>query len=643
MATRPPGEIYLAFRRIVTDVARKLVALSARKRTAIVVGIDLAALLASIPIAYALRVGMLVMPPERFAYVGTLAIGYWFVVGRLNGTYRLPVRHFGFSTFYVLARHALIVSILLSITLLAYSPYMTPRTMGVLQPLTMLVITYLTRAYLAGFLAELDADSTRKVRSVVVFGSGSAARTLVQALRFDHSYSVIALVDPEGTMAGRKIEGVRVLDLARAESEIAKQPIDELLIALDRPSRRQRRVAVDLVHRHWPRTKVRMLPSLGELASGRVNVSDLRSVQIEDLLGRAPVDPVPGLLSDIEGTTIVVTGAGGSIGSELCRQLIELSPAKIVLAERSEYHLYQIEGELLASLEKVGRDVEIVPCLIDLCDKGDVDKLFARHTPDLVYHAAAYKHVPLVEANPIAGIANNLVSTLNTVTAAEQHRVKRFTLVSTDKAVRPTNVMGASKRMCELVVQARARENNEMTCSAVRFGNVLGSSGSVVPKFRSQIAEGGPITLTHRDVTRFFMTIPEAALLVIQAGELADAGDVFLLDMGEPIRVHDMAVRMVELSGLKVRDDTHPDGDIEIVETGLRPGEKLFEELLIDATAQPTEHPRIVRARETAHDWSDLSPELDKLAACLSDHDVEGALAILAAHVSGYEPGAATA
>ncbi|MCJ8191971.1 polysaccharide biosynthesis protein [Sphingomicrobium aestuariivivum] len=622
------------------DQARKLVryllGLNSRQRSSFVVLLDIAAVLVSVPVAYALRVGISAMPVERFLYVTSLSLGAWVVVAWALGTYKLSIRNFGFNTLYILAKTCFMVGGFLAAFLVIYAPFGTPRTMGVLQPLVMFMFATISRVSLAAMLSQLSHDGPQNRKAVVVYGAQDAALALGRSLRFDPGIELLAFVDHDGSMKGKRLEGRPVVDGSGADEFLSQNQVDELLIALDRPSRAANSAAVDLVHKHWPSATVRKLPSLRDLASGRVSVGDLREVKIEDLLGREPVAPLSDLLDTIRGKSVLVTGAGGSIGSELCRQIAQLGPSRILLAERSELALYTIEGELTALSAKLGVDLEIVPLLADVGDSVDVERIFRMGRPELVYHAAAYKHVPLVEANATTGIVNNVVSTLRILEAAERFGCERFTLVSTDKAVRPTNVMGASKRMCELIVQARAAENPRMAYSAVRFGNVLGSSGSVVPLFRSQIAANGPITLTHGDVTRYFMTIPEAALLVIQAGAMGSAGDIFLLDMGDPIRIRDLAEKMVELSGLTVRDANRPDGDIEIVETGLRPGEKLYEELLIDADAEVTKHPRIVRGREQFMPWNEIQVDVTKLIEACRDHDDETALSVLAKCVPGF-------
>ena len=391
---------------------------------------------------------------------------------------------------------------------------------------------------------------------------------------------------------------------------------------------------------------VLQIPSVDDLTSGRARIDALRPVAIEDLLGRDPVPPVPELLGPgLCKAVVCVTGAGGSIGSELCRQILPLSPSALILLESSEPALYALEQELRQQLPA---SVELLPVLGSAADPALVQRLFAGYGVQTVFHAAAYKHVPLVEVNPLAGLANNVGSTRVVCQAAVAAGVSELVLISTDKAVRPTNVMGASKRLAELVVQACAVEalrspnvdGQACTCMAmVRFGNVLGSSGSVVPLFRKQIRAGGPITLTHPEIIRYFMTIPEAAQLVLQAATLARGGDLFLLDLGEPVRIKDLAEQMVRLSGLSLRDAQNPSGDIEIACTGLRPGEKLYEELLIDAESEPTQHPLIFRAQERALPPGVLWPRLDALDAAIAAQDVEAALALLAELVPEWQRG----
>jgi len=386
---------------------------------------------------------------------------------------------------------------------------------------------------------------------------------------------------------------------------------------------------------------VRTLPGLSDIATGKVSLSDLRDLDIDDLLGREPVAPNQILMTkNIHNKVVLVTGAGGSIGSELCRQILSVGSVKLLLVELSEYALYTIHQELEEKLKSSGDDklTVLVPLLASAQDTERMNEIMSTWHPDTVYHAAAYKHVPLVEHNPAEGVKNNVFGTLCTAQAAADHGVSDFVLVSTDKAVRPTNVMGASKRLAEMVLQAMAATNTKTKFSMVRFGNVLGSSGSVVPRFRQQIRDGGPITLTHPEITRYFMTIPEAAQLVIQAAAMSKGGDVFVLDMGEPVKIIDLARRIVELSGLTIKDETNPNGEIEIDVIGLRPGEKLYEELLIGENPKTTQHPRIIRASEEFIPWSIFEEKLHILKMALDINDVSVIRKMISELVSGYTP-----
>ena len=417
-----------------------------------------------------------------------------------------------------------------------------------------------------------------------------------------------------------------------------------MLLAIPSAGRRRRNEILRRIGQ-FP-VAVRTLPALSDLADGRVTMSDLRDLDIDDLLGRDPVAPDHILLAkNITGKVVLVTGAGGSIGSELCRRIIRLAPRKLLLLEISEYALYAIHSELEEGSPDLpcgaGGENGIIPLLASVQDEERLSAIMRTWRPDTVYHAAAYKHVPLVEHNLAEGVKNNVLGTLTAAQAALENGVSDFVLISTDKAVRPTNVMGASKRLAEMGLQAlfAVKATGAKTrLSMVRFGNVLDSSGSVIPRFRKQIRDGGPVTLTHRQITRYFMTIPEAAQLVIQAGAMAKGGDVFVLDMGEPVKIADLAKRMIELSGLSVRDTGHPDGDIDIVITGLRPGEKLYEELLLGDNPQSTMHPKIKRAQDPFIPWDRLEADLATLKTLLARNDVEAVRALLQKLVSGFAP-----
>ncbi len=415
------------------------------------------------------------------------------------------------------------------------------------------------------------------------------------------------------------------------------QAVTDILLALPSVTRARRNeiiASLSTIPVH-----IRTLPGMSDLTSGRVTVSDFKELDIEDLLGRDPVVSEPyARTRPLAGQVVLVTGAGGSIGSELCRQIVQQGPMRVLLFDHNEFGLYSIHQELQTLCETKRLTVDLVPLLGSVANSRRLHEVCQSYRPAWVYHAAAYKHVPLVESNPSEGIANNVFGTLNMALAARDAAVSHFVLVSTDKAVRPTNVMGASKRMAELVLQALATQDaaSSTRFSMVRFGNVLGSSGSVVPLFRSQLAAGGPLTVTHPDVTRYFMTIPEAAQLVLYAGAMAQGGEVFVLDMGEPVKIMDLARRMIDLSGLKLRDEHGPDGDIAIAITGLRPGEKLYEELLIGDNPAATSHPRIMMAHEEFLAWPELETQLDRLRLAADAGDVDAIKSVLSRCVHGY-------
>lgn len=491
----------------------------------------------------------------------------------------------------------------------------------------------LARAYFRRF------DPQRRNRhKIAIYGANQAGIQLANAFASDNQYEVLAFFDDKKDIQGARIAGAKVYspeDIARV---VADKDIGQILLAM--PSAPRATLSAILQRLEPLGITLKTMPSLAELASGKVDVSMLREVDIEDLLGREPIVPDQGLLTRrVTGKSVLVTGAGGSIGSELCRQIATLGPRRLVLLELSEYALYAIDQELQAWRAKTGNSaLELVPVLGSALDQERMTDLLRQYEVATVYHAAAYKHVPIVEHNPAAGVRNNVQGTLRMARAAQSAGVETFVLISTDKAVRPTNVMGASKRLAELVLQALAAEGGQTCFTMVRFGNVLGSSGSVVPLFRRQIKAGGPITLTHPDITRFFMTIPEAAQLVIQASALAGGGEVFVLDMGEPVRILDLARRMVHLSGLAVRDAQCPDGDIEIRITGLRPGEKLYEELLIGGDVEKTRHPRILRLQEHMLSWQQLVPLLERVDGACNGHTPAPLKAALKAAVEEYSP-----
>ncbi|TCL75716.1 nucleoside-diphosphate sugar epimerase/dehydratase [Rhizobium sp. BK251] len=561
------------------------------------------------------------------------------------GLYRAIFRYAGLSAFVAVLKAVAIYGVAYMALFTALSIPGVPRTVGILQPMLLLLAIGLSRLWIRYWLGDEYQQILRRssLPKVLIYGAGSAGRQLAAALANSTELSVAGYLDDDPRLKGGIMGGLRIYDPLDLAGLVESRGIRDVLLALPSTSRQRRNEILESIRK--ARVTVRTLPDLTALAQGKVAVTDLRELEIEDLLGRDTIAPNRALLDrNNRGKAVMVTGAGGSIGGELCRQILKCRPSRLILFEQSEFALYTIHAELTKLATGYGfSDIQILPFLGSIRDGDRVREVMRSWQPQTLYHAAAYKHVPLVEHNPVEGIRNNVTGTLTTALAARECGVSDFVLISTDKAVRPTNVMGASKRLAEMVLQALAAEPAAVDApgtnfSMVRFGNVLGSSGSVVPLFRQQIRDGGPITLTHPDITRYFMTIPEASQLVIQAGAMAEGGDVFLLDMGEPVKIADLARRMVELSGLTVRDDDNPEGDIELTLTGLRPGEKLYEELLIGDDPQPTDHPRIMKAREDFLFWPELSKKIKRLSATLDANDMSAARRMLAELVSGYVP-----
>ena len=552
------------------------------------------------------------------------------------GLYRAIFRYTGQAALIATAKAVALYGVLLSALLLWAQWTMVPRSLGILQPLIFLILVGASRAFARFWLAGLDfAGDRADTKRLLIFGAGTAGVQTAVAMAVSRQFKLVGFVDDDPAKVGRSINGVMVSAAAQVHKRIQEEGITDILLAMPSASR-QRRLAIIQSLNSLP-VHVRTLPSMADLATGRVTVQDFRELDIEDLLGREPVPPQPELLArDLAGKVVLVTGAGGSIGSELCRSIVLQRPRQLLLLDHNEFGLYLIHQELEALCREQALGVVLVPLLGSVVHADRMRSVCMDYRPSTIYHAAAYKHVPLVEDNAGEGVLNNVFGTWNVAQAALASGAQRFVLVSTDKAVRPTNVMGASKRMAELVLQALAAQPGATCFSMVRFGNVLGSSGSVVPLFRQQLASGGPLTVTHADVTRYFMTIPEAAQLVLQAGAMGQGGDVFVLDMGEPVRIVDLARRMVQLSGLSVRDAANPEGDIRIEITGLRPGEKLYEELLIGDNPEPTAHPRIMKAQEACLPWPVLDVYLHALRAAALANDDTALRTVLAQCVPGF-------
>ncbi len=554
------------------------------------------------------------------------------------GVYKSVFRWVGWDALLAMAQAVILYGVIYASVFTAFAVPGVPRTIGVIQPILLLIAMIGTRATVSYWLGGRYRNRRRRsfAKNVLIYGAGSAGRQLATALADTIETRLVGFIDDAQNLQGSFIERIPVFGPHHLAEAIEDHAVSEIYLAIPSATQARRNQVLNMVRSLG--VGVRTLPGLLDIAQGRVTTSHLRPLDIEDLLGRDPVAPDLALLErDIRGRTVLVTGAGGSIGSELCRQIITMRPRRLLLVEAAEFALYEIDRELKRlNLEN---ETELVPLLASVADDERVRSIFAAWHPETVYHAAAYKHVPLVEHNLIEGVRNNVFGTLICAMAAREFRAKRFVLVSTDKAVRPTNVMGTSKRLSEMVLQALAAEGSATCFAMVRFGNVLGSSGSVVPLFRQQIAAGGPVTVTHPEITRYFMTISEAAQLVLQAGAMATGGEVFVLDMREPVRIADLAIKMIELSGLRVRNERNPDGDIEIAFTGMRPGEKLYEELLIGGSPLATGHPRILVASEHFIPSAQLMPLLDSLADRLSRQQVLAVREALIDLVPEYCPG----
>ena len=484
---------------------------------------------------------------------------------------------------------------------------------------------------------QQDSAASRGKENVVIYGAGSAGRQLANALRVNDHYHPQAFIDDSPQYAGQLIQGLAVYSPGQLPRLLRETGCRKVLLAIGRISHARRAEILDLLEAL--QVEVLSIPEFSDIVSGRARIEDLREVAIAEILGRDPVAPDPALLLPrIQGKVVMVTGAGGSIGSELCRQIARLQPKALILFEQSEFALYSVEQELTRQRETLKQDWRLAAYLGSVQDQDKLCRVMRAEAVETVFHAAAYKHVPMVEYNVAEGVKNNVFGTWHAALAAQQCGVGCFVLISTDKAVRPTNTMGATKRMAELCLQALARQHPQTCYCMVRFGNVLGSSGSVVPLFHEQIRQGGPITVTHPDIIRYFMTIPEAAELVIQASSMAEGGEVFVLDMGEPVRILDLARRMIHLSGRAVCDAQHPDGDIEIQFSGLRPGEKLFEELLVGENTSKTGHPRILCAKEKEMDYTILQQHLQAMHEACAQHDAVALRQLLQSAATDFNP-----
>ena len=607
------------------------------------ISLDFACSTFSVWVAYYLRIGDFVSLSDRGLTALILSILIAYPIFYFFGLYKTIFRYSGINSLLTVSRAMFSYSIFYTLLISFIGIKGIPRTLGIIQPLLLLVLICSWRLLVRYILRKLNNDHYTKndVVNALVYGAGKAGRQLVRAMQENTDISLKGFIDDELSQQGCKIDGKLIYSPNDINKLILKKDISLILLALPSIPKKQRSKIIRKLTKY--KVAIRSIPEISEIAKGERLITEFVDLDIDDLLNRVEVEPFQTLMKkNIFNKTILVTGSGGSIGSELCRQIIRFKPRILLLVEISEYALYTIHSEL----EQIkSSEIEILPLIGSVQDNRRMQEIISIWKPATIYHAAAYKHVPIVEYNLIEGLKNNVLGTFELAKLASLNKVSNFVFISTDKAVRPTNVMGATKRLAELCLQALNKEYNQSDIeknntkfSIVRFGNVLDSSGSVIPKFRDQIKKGGPLTLTHKEITRYFMTITEAAQLVIQAGALAKGGDVFILDMGQPIKIYDLAVRMVELSGLSVKDKLNNKGDIEIQITGLRPGEKLYEELLLSENPRKTKHPKIFRSEEPFVEYSKLEKEINSLKDIIIENDLENIRKKLKKVVTDYYP-----
>ncbi|KQQ56913.1 hypothetical protein ASF84_07010 [Pseudomonas sp. Leaf127] len=641
-----------------------LLALPRRQKRIIQVSTDVLLVWIALWASFLVRLGVddLINPLEKHTWLFISAPVVAIPLFIRFGMYRAVMRYFGNDALIAIIKAVTLSALILGCMVYAYSNHqqIVPRSiMFNYWWLSMVMIGGLRLAMRQYFLGDWFAavqhvpfaNRDDGLRKVAIYGAGAAGNQLVAALRMGRLMRPVAFIDDDESISNRVISGLQVYKPKHIQRMIEVTGAQEILLAIPSSTRGRRREVLGYLE-GFP-LHVRSVPGFMDLAAGRVKVDDLQEIDIADLLGRDSVPARENLLEHcIKGQTVLVTGAGGSIGSELCRQILLLKPTVLLLFDHSEFNLYTILSELEQRISRESLTVKLLPILGSVRNHPRLLDIMKTWKVDTVYHAAAYKHVPMVEHNIAEGVVNNVVGTLNTAQAALQAGVSNFVLISTDKAVRPTNVMGSTKRLSEMILQALSREAapvmfgdqsnvhqvNKTRFSMVRFGNVLGSSGSVIPLFHKQIQSGGPLTVTHPKITRYFMTIPEAAQLVIQAGSMGQGGDVFVLDMGEPVRIIELAEKMIHLSGLSIRSEKNPHGDISIEFTGLRPGEKLYEELLIGDNVVATEHPMIMSASEDYLPWETMKMLLTRLLTAVNDDDYNTVRQLLRETVSGYAP-----
>jgi FlaA1/EpsC-like NDP-sugar epimerase len=617
----------------------RMVGASRSTKRLIILGYDALAMVVALALAFVTRFSSLQFPDEPLvlaivALCTAIGIGSLYVLG----VYHTVTRFLDIREVKRFALAAMIVGLTWVAVLYMVQLHEIPRSIGVIWPAYLTLFWFGGRYLVAALISDnaLEGNYRASGRPVLIYGANAAGIALAEAMRSSTLYRAVCFIDDDPVFWGQRLAGLRVHPPTSLKRLVADLHIADACLAFQSAGRAERIAALELLTEHH--LNVKTAPAPEDLLNGQMTVSDIRPVNVNDLLSRDMVRPHRDLIERAAaGRTILITGAGGSIGSEICRQLLRERPVRLVLLDHSEFALFAISQELIGEAEAMpnGDRPELVPVIGSILDVKLLRETVEVHGIDTIFHAAAYKHVPLLESNEVNGVQNNVIGTHNLVRVATEFGLRRFVMISTDKAVRPANVMGASKRAAELIVQAAAEEPGCRTAfGIVRFGNVLDSSGSVVQLFRRQINEGRAVTVTDRDVTRFFMSIPEATQLVLQASAMAERGEVFVLDMGEPVRIHDLAVNMIRLSGLTVRDEHNPDGDIPIHYVGLRPGEKLYEELFVGGESEPTIHPRINKARERLVPGEELEREIDRIRDAIRDRDAAAVRATLMALVA---------
>ena len=617
--------------------------LSRFKKQVIILFADVMMLEFSLWSSFSMRLGKLYIPQDTVFLLYMIAPFIAIPIFIRLGLYRAIVRYIGFKALWTIIKAVSIYAVIWSAFVFVSGAVGVPRSVTLINWIVAILLIGSSRMFARWWFVGIETTNKivkKRKKNVAIYGAGSAGIQLASVLEYSKEYAPVAFMDDKTELHKNTINSLRVYSTNELNQLIPLLNVDEVFLAIPSASHSRRKLVIQYLEK-YP-VQIKTLPSLADVADGKVKLEDIKEIDLEDLLGRDLVEPDKDLFSAcIQNKVVMVTGAGGSIGSELCRQILSSEPKKLILFEQSELNLYNIEKEINHLITTNNLEVKISPILGDICNKKRVSEIIQNYAVNTIYHAAAYKHVPLVESNIIEGVRVNTIGTQTVAQSAMEHDVETFILISTDKAVRPTNVMGASKRVAELGLQGLATQPSNTHFSMVRFGNVLDSSGSVVPLFREQIKQGGPVTVTHPEIIRYFMTIPEAAQLVIQAGAMGTkgtSGDVFVLDMGEQVKITDLATKMIRLMGFTVKDKYTPDGDIEIEYIGLRPGEKLYEELLIEENAIGTSHPRIMRAEEEAYTWDEIQTYLDRLDDAMSKLDSEEVRQLLIEVVKGYQP-----